>query len=172
MIVGALKICQILLLCGPSWHKKLSFNFRLLDKLMVTCPNSDSCDELLQRGLLSDHLRYRCSGTLVACQFAGAGCDFRGPSKKMATHQSECGFKKEGRTNITKVTRLAIPGFWPNAPAPWKTGFSHQVRSWGCSKWSSFSWKFLSMLAFMMSLDRKNLSMRIGPKPGNSQTLF
>jgi hypothetical protein len=71
---------------------------RLLDKLMVTCPNSDSCDELLQRGLLSDHLRYRCSGTLVACQFAGAGCDFRGPSKKMSSHQSDCTFKEEGRS--------------------------------------------------------------------------
>ena len=75
------------------------FFFRLLDKLPVTCPNSDSCDELLQRGLLSDHLRYRCSGTLVACQFAGAGCDFRGPSKKMSSHQSECRFKKEGKTS-------------------------------------------------------------------------
>ena len=70
---------------------------RLLDKLMVTCPNSDSCDELLQRGLLGDHLRYRCSGTMVACQFAGAGCDFRGPAKKMSAHQAECSFKEEGK---------------------------------------------------------------------------
>lgn len=73
-----------------------SFRSRLLDKLQVTCPNSDSCEENLQRGNLDDHLRYRCSGTLVACQFAGAGCDYRGPSKSMNKHQTECGFKKEG----------------------------------------------------------------------------
>ena len=59
-------------------------------------------------------------------------------------------------TNVTKITRLAIPRFWPNACAPWKTGFSHQVRSQGCSKWSSFSWKILSTLVLMTSLDGKN----------------
>ncbi len=71
---------------------------RLLDKLCVTCPHSDSCDEVLPRGNLDDHLRYHCSGTLVACQFAGAGCEYRGPSKSMGKHQTECKFKKEGRT--------------------------------------------------------------------------
>ena len=29
-----------------------------------------------------------------------------------------------------------------NAGAPWKTGFSHQVTSWGRSKWSSLVEKF------------------------------
>ena len=71
--------------------------FRLLDKLPVTCPHADSCEEQLQRGNLDDHLRYRCSGTLVACQFAASGCDYRGPSKSMAKHQTECRFKKEGK---------------------------------------------------------------------------
>ena len=32
---------------------------RLLDKLPVTCPNSDSCKETSQRGILEDHLKYR-----------------------------------------------------------------------------------------------------------------
>jgi hypothetical protein len=71
----------------------------LLDKLSVTCPNADSCEEVLQRGHVDDHLRYRCSGTLVACQFASAGCDFRGPAKNMSKHQTECTFKKEGRNS-------------------------------------------------------------------------
>ena len=74
--------------------------FRLLDKLPVTCPHADSCEDELQRGNLDDHLRYRCSGTMVACQFAASGCDFRGPSKSMAKHQTECRFKKEGKTFI------------------------------------------------------------------------
>ena len=30
--------------------------------------------------------------------------------------------------NVSKITRLAIPGFWSNARAPWKS-FSHQVMS-------------------------------------------
>ena len=72
------------------------FSFRLLDKLPVICPNSDSCKENSQRGILEDHLKYRCDGTLVACQFAGAGCIFRGPVKKMKDHQVDCSFKKEG----------------------------------------------------------------------------
>ena len=41
--------------------------------------------------------RYRCSGTLVACQFAASGCDYRGPTKSMSKHQTECRFKKEGK---------------------------------------------------------------------------
>ena len=73
------------------------FSFRLLDKQTVTCPHSDSCSEVLQRGNLDDHLRYHCSGTLVACQFAGAGCEYRGPSKSMNKHQNECKFRKEGK---------------------------------------------------------------------------
>jgi hypothetical protein len=81
---------------------KYYFLSRLLDKLLVTCPNSDSCDDFLQRGNLDDHLRYHCSGTLVACQFAGAGCEYRGPSKSMNKHQNECKFKKEGKKTFSK----------------------------------------------------------------------
>eukprot|EP00092_Neocalanus_flemingeri_P009069 GFUD01009761.1.p1 GENE.GFUD01009761.1~~GFUD01009761.1.p1 ORF type:complete len:793 (-),score=143.29 GFUD01009761.1:1113-3491(-) len=86
---------------------------RLLDKLSVICPNSDSCKENSQRGILEDHLKYRCDGTLVACQFAGAGCIFRGPVKKMKDHQLECTFKKEGITRLPilegEVSHVEIP---------------------------------------------------------------
>ena len=73
------------------------FFTRLLDKQLVTCPNSDSCTDELQRGNLDDHLKYRCSGTLVACQYAGGGCDFRGPKKAMTKHHDDCKFKKQGK---------------------------------------------------------------------------
>lgn len=86
---------------------------RLLDKLPVICPNSDSCKENSQRGILEDHLKYRCDGTLVAGQFAGAGCSFRGPAKKMKDHQLECTFKKEGITRLPilegEVSHVEIP---------------------------------------------------------------
>jgi hypothetical protein len=32
----------------------------------------------------------------VACQYAGAGCDQRGPARKMREHQTDCAFRKEG----------------------------------------------------------------------------
>lgn len=86
---------------------------RLLDKLPVVCPNSDSCTEVTQRGMLEDHLRYRCEGTLVACQYAGAGCTFRGPVKKVREHQAECTYKKEGITRLPilegEVSHVEIP---------------------------------------------------------------
>ena len=47
-------------------------------------------------------LRYRCEGTLVACQYAGAGCTFRGPNKKVREHQADCSFKKEGEYRVGK----------------------------------------------------------------------
>ena len=86
--------------------------FRLLDKLPVTCPHADSCEEQLQRGNLDDHLRYRCSGTLVACQFAASGCDYRGPSKSMAKHQTECRFKKEGKIQKTREIKFTQMVIW------------------------------------------------------------
>ena len=106
--------CQPNLTFSPSKLTKCSLcNFlmsfyvlsdRLLDKQMVMCPNSDSCTEELQRGSLDDHLKYRCSGTLVACQYAGAGCDFRGPKKTMPKHQTDCKFQKEGKNQIKCLT--------------------------------------------------------------------
>jgi len=82
---------------------------RLLDKLPVTCPNSDSCQETLQRGSLSDHLRYRCEGTLVACAFAGAGCTHRGPQKGMAKHRAECEYRKEGERREMELPFFCLP---------------------------------------------------------------
>ena len=79
---------------------------RLLDKQLVTCPNSDSCSDELQRGNLDDHLKYRCSGTLVACQYAGAGCDFRGPKKTMTKHHGDCQFKKQGKNYLNSLVFL------------------------------------------------------------------
>ena len=75
-------------------------------------------------------------------------------------------------TNITKITRLAIPGFWPNARAPWKTGFSHQVRSWGCSKRSSFSWKILSAPGSWRHLMGRICTPVLAQTPGIANLLF
>ena len=44
-----------MMICSP---------LRLLDKLPVVCPNSDSCTEGTQRGILEDHLRWELTITL------------------------------------------------------------------------------------------------------------
>ena len=59
--------------------------------------------------------------------------------------------------NVIEIEGLLFPGFGlvlANVCAPWKTGFSHQVTSWGRSKMELFSWKILS--ALVTSLDGKN----------------
>ena len=96
-------MCSLLL-----WRKFIISYFRLLDKLPVICPHSDSCSEISQRGILEDHLRYRCEGTLVACQYAGAGCTFRGPNKKVREHQHECQYKKEGKPVLASSGILLV----------------------------------------------------------------
>ena len=42
----------------------------------------------------------------MACQFAASGCDYRGPSKSMAKHQTECRFKKEGKGKFYPIEKL------------------------------------------------------------------
>ncbi|KAA0199972.1 hypothetical protein HAZT_HAZT001359 [Hyalella azteca] len=79
-------------LCTPS-----SLVLRkLLEKLIVRCPNTGSCEVTLQRGDLEDHLKYRCPGNWVCCPHAAAGCDVRGPQKKIAAHAPVCHFKDCG----------------------------------------------------------------------------
>ena len=68
------------------------------------------------------------------------------------------------------LLRLAIPRFWSNARAPWKTGFSHQVTSWACSKFFNKELHFWAPLwRHLMGKTSFPWSARIGPKPGNSQ---
>ena len=107
----------------------------------MSCPNADSCQEQVQRGNLDDHLRYRCSGTLVACQFAASGCDYRGPSKSMAKHQTECRFKKEGKNFLKTFFFLAVEvpevvyyhTMWPceesKAFGKWKSLINSEVKA-------------------------------------------
>ena len=42
----------------------------------------------------------------MACQYAGAGCTFRGPNKKVREHQADCQLKKEGESPLDLVFPL------------------------------------------------------------------
>ncbi|KAF2368123.1 PDZ domain [Trinorchestia longiramus] len=80
-------------LCTPS-----SLVLRkLLEKLIVRCPNTNTCEVTLQRGDLEDHLKYRCPGNWVCCPHAAAGCDMRGPQKSVTAHALLCHHKDSGR---------------------------------------------------------------------------
>lgn len=91
---------------------------RLLDKLLVKCPNaatstsassvaadksppvedagSDSGEQACSasasyaRGDLEHHLRHRCPGNFVSCRYATVGCNVRGPARTVQRHQAEC----------------------------------------------------------------------------------
>ena len=64
------------------------------------------------KNIYISHVRYRCEGTLVACQYAGAGCTFRGPNKKVREHQADCSYKKEGEYRVGKnfLHKFCKPG--------------------------------------------------------------
>ncbi|WAR01512.1 LNX2-like protein [Mya arenaria] len=61
----------------------------MLDKLLVVCPNTDHCEEVLPRVDLEAHLAHRCRGTVTRCIRAGLGCTFRGPRSKNAVIKGE-----------------------------------------------------------------------------------
>ncbi|VDO07792.1 unnamed protein product [Rodentolepis nana] len=82
---------------------------RLLDKLLVICPNSEHCEEILSRCDLESHLAYWCRGTVVPCSNAKTGCQFRAARALQSEHRRECRFQP--RTPGT--THVAVSGGSP-----------------------------------------------------------
>ncbi|XP_052799031.1 ligand of Numb protein X 2-like [Mya arenaria] len=85
---------------------------RLLDKLLVVCPNTDHCEEVLPRVDLEAHLAHRCRGTVTRCIRAGLGCTFRGPRSGLQAHLWECAYREQnaGKNPVMKgeVTTIEI----------------------------------------------------------------
>ncbi|XP_074659859.1 ligand of Numb protein X 2-like isoform X1 [Tubulanus polymorphus] len=88
---------------------------RLLDKLLVVCPNVDYCEEVLPRSDLEAHLQHRCRGAVIECVKSHLGCTFQGPRSALQSHLWECPFKDE-KTVLPKmpvmegeVTTIEIP---------------------------------------------------------------
>ncbi|VUZ39013.1 unnamed protein product [Hymenolepis diminuta] len=91
-------------------HKSFILNpFGLLDKLLVICPNSEHCNEVLSRCDLESHLVYWCRGTVVPCSNAKTGCQFRAARALQSEHRRECRFQP--RTPGT--THVAVSGGSP-----------------------------------------------------------
>ncbi|CAH1268388.1 LNX2 [Branchiostoma lanceolatum] len=66
---------------------------KLLDKLVVYCPNNEKCSETMQRSDLEAHLIHRCKGTTVRCLRAVAGCRFKGTPAALKEHMQKCTYK-------------------------------------------------------------------------------
>lgn len=115
----------------PIWSPK-----RLLDKLLVICPNSEHCDEVLSRCDLESHLAYWCRGTVVPCSNAKAGCQFRAARALQTEHRRECRFQP--RTPGTTTSSGGSPVVRPIAtksvvrfgPMPGKFVFPPWTQSW------------------------------------------
>ncbi|XP_067654902.1 ligand of Numb protein X 2-like isoform X1 [Haliotis asinina] len=68
---------------------------RLLDKLLIVCPNVDYCEDVLQRSDLEAHLLHRCRGAVTRCIKASLGCTFQGPRSALQSHLWECPYKDQ-----------------------------------------------------------------------------
>ncbi|KAF8565936.1 hypothetical protein P879_05850 [Paragonimus westermani] len=73
---------------------------RLLDKLLVICPNSEHCNEVLARCDLESHLAYWCRGAVIACVNHNLGCTYRGPRAHQPAHRWTCPFQ----LSLTRAT--------------------------------------------------------------------
>ncbi|TPP62784.1 Ligand of Numb protein X 2 [Fasciola gigantica] len=74
---------------------------RLLDKLLVICPNSEHCREILARCDLESHLAYWCRGAVVACVNNKLGCPYLGLRAKQPAHRWNCQFQPSVPQTIT-----------------------------------------------------------------------
>ncbi|OWF43211.1 Ligand of Numb protein X 2 [Mizuhopecten yessoensis] len=68
---------------------------RLLDKLLVVCPNVDYCEEVLPRSELEAHLLHRCRGAVTRCIKSSLGCTFQGPRSALQSHLWECPYRDQ-----------------------------------------------------------------------------
>lgn len=87
---------------------------RLLDKLLVVCPNVDYCEEVLPRCEMESHIQNRCKGAVTRCMKSRAGCPFQGPRSALSSHMWECAFRDKDENLMVpviegEVTTLDIP---------------------------------------------------------------
>ncbi|KAF5399768.1 Ligand of Numb protein X 2 [Paragonimus heterotremus] len=78
---------------------------RLLDKLLVVCPNSEHCNEVLARCDLESHLAYWCRGAVIACVNHNLGCTYRGLRAHQPAHRWTCPFQLSATRATTTSDR-------------------------------------------------------------------
>lgn len=78
-------------------HKASPALRKILEKLLVICPNVDFCEEILPRSQLELHLLTKCKGAITFCARAYLGCEFQGPRSVLSSHSQECIFKDKSQ---------------------------------------------------------------------------
>ncbi|CAL1533723.1 unnamed protein product [Lymnaea stagnalis] len=81
---------------------------RLLDKLLVVCPNVDYCEEVLTRCELEAHLLHRCRGAVTRCIKSSLGCSFQGPRSALQSHLWECPYRDQNAGNIHLLSKNPV----------------------------------------------------------------
>lgn len=81
---------------------------RLLDKLLVACPNSRFCDVVVYRSNLEEHLRDFCPGTLVPCENKAKGCTLEAARALQKDHRWKCTFSPNALTTSSTADSRCI----------------------------------------------------------------
>ena len=86
---------------------------RLLDGLIVVCPNNAYCDRTMTRVDLESHLRYRCRGAPAPCPMRERGCAHVGPRCQLEEHlldacEHAANFSTGARELWLKARRVSV----------------------------------------------------------------
>ena len=71
---------------------------KILDKLIIMCPNTAYCDLSMYRCSLEEHLKNCCPGTYVHCPRQTRGCAYIGPRSQLEEHLWSCNFGQDCNT--------------------------------------------------------------------------
>lgn len=77
---------------SDCWQSSLVLR-RLVDKLMITCPNEKFCKKTIRRCHLKHHLLEQCPGAVIKCSKSIYGCCYKSPRKLMDQHLEKCEFR-------------------------------------------------------------------------------
>lgn len=80
---------------------------RLLDKLMVECPNQSVCSLKVARSDLEAHLTSRCPGSVTQCPMSNNGCSFRAHRSQISSHTETCPYRNQAENLQPKHSRSA-----------------------------------------------------------------
>ncbi|GAB6030369.1 ligand of numb-protein X 2 [Chamberlinius hualienensis] len=84
---------------------------RLLDKLMVECPNQSVCSQKIARSDLEAHLTSRCPGSVTMCPMFNYGCSFRAHRSQISSHTETCPYRNQAENLQPKHSRSSsTPG--------------------------------------------------------------
>ncbi|XP_038052904.1 ligand of Numb protein X 2-like [Patiria miniata] len=88
---------------------------RMLDRLLVVCPNTSYCSATMPRCDLEPHLTSRCPGNAAHCVNEPQGCTWHGPAEAKENHVWECPYRsrpvpvgvpiKDGTLTTIEITR-------------------------------------------------------------------